>query len=52
VNNFYEKALVSTENFWALMRNPFGIEKSIHARKWVLAKNEMLSVFCEPGLLY
>jgi len=25
VNNFYEKALVSTENFWALMRNPFGI---------------------------
>jgi len=26
VNNFYEKALVSTENFWALMRNPFGIK--------------------------
>ena len=25
MNNFYEKTLLSTENFWALRRNPFGI---------------------------
>src|SRR5207248_8364076 len=29
VNNFYEKPLASTENFWAGGHNPFGIEQGI-----------------------